>query len=86
MIGPEKAALVNEMCQVTQDGPVQQWVERIAAIAKEINLPLHRICWQGSPQIVAFHIIQYAAAWSDNGLSALSEAIKKRKEGVTSET
>lgn len=50
----------NALLRITEDGPVSGWVDRIGKIARKAGLPLHQISWQGSPQIVAFHVIDLA--------------------------
>ncbi len=48
------------MLTLTEKGPVAEWVERIADIARETDLQMDNICWQGSPAHIACNIIQNA--------------------------
>ena len=39
--------LSDRMLNVTRDGRVQDWIERMADIARELGLPLEDMQWQG---------------------------------------
>lgn len=68
-----KPALV----EATRKGPVQDWIERIAAIAASAGLPLERIQWQGSPINVASEVVE--AARRHGILDTLKQAIEDCK-------
>lgn len=51
---------VDHIIEATRGGPTQDWVERIADIAHRAQLPLEKICWQGSPYSVATNVVTFA--------------------------
>lgn len=56
----ERPELREKLLKKTQEGPVDQWVNRMGLVAKALGLDLADICWQGSPRIVADGVAQYA--------------------------
>jgi hypothetical protein len=61
--------------QATEEGPITEWTERIAQLAKTLGLPTHMMTWSGSPHIVASSVVQYADNWSV--IPELREELKK---------
>ena len=46
--------------RTTKEGPVRDWTERIANIARRAHFPLEKINWQGSPESVATNVVAFA--------------------------
>lgn len=55
--GPELGALSELLVKKTEDGPVVEWVERIAVIARKAGIQPSRINWNQSPINVAFAVV-----------------------------
>jgi len=58
------AVLRCALVEVTRKGRVQDWVERIAAVATIAGLRLESIQWQGSPEKVASNVVETAGRLS----------------------
>ena len=58
MNGPERAELMQALVKKTEEGGVQEWVERIAAVARRAGAPMDQVSWQGSPSTVAFNVVE----------------------------
>lgn len=56
---PYKEA-VAKILRGTEEGPITQWTERMAQVAKKIGLPVQHINWNGTPSTVAGLIAEYA--------------------------
>lgn len=52
--------VVDVLLKKTESGPVTEWVERLAAVARRAELPLCNIEWYGSPKQVAHSIAGYS--------------------------
>ena len=53
----EIVQLRKDLLDITRDGRVQDWNERIAEIAREAGLKPETINWNGSPDVVASSVI-----------------------------
>lgn len=56
----ERQELREMLLKKTQEGPVDQWINRMGPVAKVLDFDLADICWQGAPRIVADGVAQYA--------------------------
>jgi len=52
--------LVPKLLAATEKGRVQDWVERLAEVAREAGLRIDSISWQGSPNAVAHNVVDFA--------------------------
>jgi len=71
-------SLSKDLVAVTEEGRVQDWIERMAVIAREAELPLARIKWQGSPNTVAHDIARIS--YSMGKIEELKKIVEARKE------
>lgn len=76
----EAEILYDDIVKATQNGPVWEWVERIAAIARDAGLKLEDINWQGSPALVALRVIESARK---HGLTDKLKAAVDRRTAAT---
>ncbi len=53
----EIGELADLIIDKTKDGRVQDWNERIADIARETDVKMEAINWNGSPQCVAVNVV-----------------------------
>lgn len=53
--------LVDELVAATEDGPVGQWCDRLAALYKKAGGRLSQINWNKAPMYVAGDIVEGAA-------------------------
>jgi len=58
--GSEFGRLHQGILHATQEGPITEWAERIAQLARKIGLPVHSIDWNTSPSGAAFKVLQSA--------------------------
>jgi len=58
--GSELRQLHQGILDATQEGPITEWTERIAQLAKKIGLPVHSINWNASPSGAAYNVLQLA--------------------------
>lgn len=58
--------LCDKILDLTRDGPLCEWVERIGQIASKAGLPLEQINWNNSPMIVSWEVIQNAKSYYGN--------------------
>ena len=77
LIGSEREELREQIIAMTKDGRVQDWVERIADIAREVGLDLSSISWQGAPVEVAIEVIRFAEKHTK--LDTLRNVLSKRQ-------
>ena len=52
-----RIALKEALLAKTRKGRVQDWIERIAAIAETAYFDTAQISWQGSPLLVASNVV-----------------------------
>jgi len=52
--------MVDMLLKHTESGPVTEWIERLAKVARNLGLPLYNIDWNGSPKQVANNLIGYS--------------------------
>jgi hypothetical protein len=52
--------VIDMLLAKTEPGPVSEWTERIAAVARAIELPLCNIEWNGTPKQVAYSLVGYS--------------------------
>ena len=74
-----RIALKEALLAKTRKGRVQDWIERIAAIAETAYFDTAQISWQGSPLLVASNAVEFAIR--RNSTESLQQAIKTDKEG-----
>ena len=55
----EAAAIGTRLVEVTKEGPVTQWYERIAEIARKAGFDVSEVNWNASPRGVASDIAQH---------------------------
>lgn len=60
--GQQHQALVTAITDATREGRVQDWVERIAVIARKADAPMDRIVWAESPHSVAWKLVEQMKA------------------------
>jgi len=60
MTGPEILAFAKEIVNATRNGPVQEWVERIASVVRDSGLPPEDFQWQLAPEHLAVSIVDIA--------------------------
>ena len=63
MKGQELINLVDAILAFTKEGRIVDWSERIALLAKDLELPIHAMKWDGSPQTVAYRLVDAAENW-----------------------
>jgi len=59
----------------TENGPITEWVERIALLSKKIGLPVQHMNWNTSPSGAAYKVIESANAYDK--LEELEAELKK---------
>ncbi len=52
--------LRKRLLNQTAVGSATQWVQRLEMLAEDMKLEKSRICWQGSPEVVAHNIAKEA--------------------------
>jgi hypothetical protein len=57
MTGPERIVFVKKLLNLTSDGPIVEWYERLKNFCIKLNVREERICWCKSPENVAVEII-----------------------------
>lgn len=68
-------SLEERLLDVTREGPITGWTERIAQLASSTGLPIEMVRWNGSPYSVASSVVQIARSWNIQSLeTAISEA------------
>ena len=66
--GQQVKVVVDTIVDITKDGPITGWTERIAQLCKRIGLPVERIDWAGSPIQVALHVVQVSESCGYMGI------------------
>ncbi|MBP7927772.1 hypothetical protein KAZ57_01355 [Patescibacteria group bacterium] len=81
--GKDLFDIVDMVLKHTKEGPITQWDERIAQLAKNAGLEVEQINWKGSPKDVAFKVVEHAETFGT--LEELKQAISERtnKQGET---
>lgn len=51
---------INKLLNLTKQGLITEWNERIAIVAFDAGLPVSQINWQGSPAIIAQRVISFS--------------------------
>lgn len=52
--------VINVLLKHTESGPVTEWIERMADVARNLGLPLCNVEWHGSPKQVAHSLVGYS--------------------------
>lgn len=73
--GPEMAKISQQLLELTREGRLTDWVERIGEIASRAGAVMENINWNGSPYIVAFEVIDHLSR-RHASLDSLREALK----------
>ena len=74
--------LKQDLLKATEKGRVQDWIERMAEIAKKANLPLHNICWQGAPIVVADNLINYLSGQRGRTVINFQNIVNEKLEEI----
>ena len=72
--------LKQNLLKATEEGRVQDWIERIAKIAKKANISLYNICWQGPPVVVVDNLINYLSSKRDSVVINFQNVVNKELE------
>lgn len=73
----EEYDMVQEILTVTEPGPISDWPDRIAAIARETETPVEVIRWSTAPALIAYDLIR--ASLRMGRIDQLKKAIKQDK-------
>jgi len=55
----ERIELRKRLVEITREGRVQDWNERIAIIAEEAGVKMESINWNGSPINIASEVVSF---------------------------
>ena len=54
----EEFELAQAILTITKHGPISDWPDRIAVIAREIETPVEVIRWSTAPALIAYDLIR----------------------------
>lgn len=58
--------LTHKILELTREGRVSDWAERISLLASKAGLQLEQINWNSSPLVIASHVVQNARSYYGN--------------------
>ncbi len=62
--GESYGKLTDRVLEATEQGKITEWTERIAQLAKRLDLPIAMMKWSGSPRIVAASVVEFSDNWN----------------------